>query len=209
MKGALIAWSVALGWALGLGCSRAEPSDSERCSAATVGAPIDPVLLAFLSRARAAHHLADDRESQGDLGAAVAALAALVTGPLPKAAAPGSGAPEVREVLADTRARLADLRSRLGAFDEALADVQAGLQSAREATYFRGHLLETEGLVEERRAQALEASHAGGAAAARERAIGLLEQAMAVQSAVLENSAPKPANAVDPSGSAGPKASAP
>ncbi len=195
MKCAWAACRVALGCALVLGCNRAAPSDSERCSAQAAGAPIDPVLLAFLSRARAAHHLADAHESEGDLAAAVSPLAELVTGPRPKAPAPGGLAPEVREVLADTRARLADLRSRLGAFDQAVADVEAGLENARDATYFRGHLLETEGLVEERRAKALEATHAGGVEAAKQRAIVLLEQAMAIQSVVLENSAPPPVDA--------------
>jgi hypothetical protein len=146
---------------------------------------VDPILLAFLSRARAAHHLADDLEGGGDLAASAAPLERLVQGPLPRV---GSAelAPEVREVLADTYARLADLHSRQGEFDRALADVQLGLGHAREPNYFQGHLLETEGLVEERHAKALETSDKSAAAAIRKRAIELLERAMAVQSGVIE-----------------------
>ena len=183
-------------------CSRAEPS-SARCAQEDAGTPVDPLLLAFLSRARAAHHLADDHEAAGDLNAALQPLAQLVLGPLPHASSAELD-PEVREVLADTRARLADLRSRLGAYDPAISDVQAGLEQAREPNYFRGHLLETEGLVEERRAKALETSDPSASAAARQRAIALLEQAMSVQSGVIENAAGKPSSPSIPAASAAP-----
>jgi hypothetical protein len=189
-------------------CKREDVGSSERCSALDAGTPVDPLLLAFLSRARAAHHLADEHETAGDLAAAVTPLAELTSGPLPH----GNGAalaPEVREVLADTRARLADLRSRSGAFEPALADIRAGLEVASESNYFRGHLLETEGLVEERHSKALEIKDPGAAAAARARAIGLLEQAMAMQARVIDNAAP-PASSVDnPAASAAPAVSAP
>jgi tetratricopeptide (TPR) repeat protein len=201
MRRAPHALTIALALSSALGCNRAEPSESERCMAQDAGAPIDPLLLAFLSRARAAHHLADDHENAGDLGAAIAPLAALVGGPLPAPAA-STPAPEVREVLADTHARLADLRSRLGAFDQALADIQAGLDNARDPNYFRGHLLETEGLVEERRAKSLETSNPSEAAAARKLAIDRLEQAMAVQSSVLSKVPPPPVNGRNPTASA-------
>jgi hypothetical protein len=168
---------------LAASCKREEPRPSN-CVEIDAGAPVDPLLLAFLSRARAAHHVADNQESGGDLAASLAPLSSLVEGPLPKTA--GQLGPEVREVLADTRARMADLRSRLGAFEQALADVHAGLEQVPEASYFRGHLLETEGLVEERHAKALEATDPAAAAATRKRAIELLEQAMAVQSRVIE-----------------------
>jgi hypothetical protein len=183
-------------------CKREGPESGERCSAVDAGTPIDPTLLAFLSRARAAHHIADDREAAGDLSAAVAPLASLTAGPVPH-----EGqllAPEVREVLADTRARLADLRSRQGAFELAIADIRAGLESASEPNYFRGHLLETEGLVEERQAKALDSKDPSAAAAARARAIGLLEQAMAVQAGVIASAAPPGSSAPDPAGSAVP-----
>ncbi|MEI9950879.1 MAG: hypothetical protein WDO74_18365 [Pseudomonadota bacterium] len=171
-------------------CSKAEPSPLASCPALDAGSPVDPILLAFLSRARAAHHLADDLEAGGDLSASAAPLERLVAGPVPRGSS-AELAPEVREVLADSYARLADLHSRQGAFERALQDVQVGLSHAREPNYFRGHLLETEGLVEERHAQVLETSDKAAAAALRKRAIGLLEQAMEVQSGVIER-APHP-----------------
>jgi hypothetical protein len=169
-------------------CSRREPLATERCPPSEAGAPVDPLLLAFLSRARSAHHVADDFESAGDLSAAAAPLSALVAGPFPHSSGPELP-PEVREVLADTLARLADFHSRTGAFEQALADVRAGLERAGGPNYFQGHLLETEGLVEERRAKALTTRDPAAAADARKRAIGLLEQAMSVQSAVIEQRA--------------------
>jgi len=177
------AWLLAL--LLGVAsCARREPAP-QRCAELDAGSPVDPLLLSFLSRARSAHHLADAHEAEGDLSAAITPLEGLVVGPLPRA---GNDelAPEVREVLADTRARLADLRSRQGSFEAALADAHLGLELARDPNYFRGHLLETEGLVEERHAKSLEARDPAAAAALRKRAIGLLEQAMSVQSGVIE-----------------------
>ena len=184
------------------GCSRAlsEREQPARCSELDAGSPVDPLLLAFLSRARAAHHLADDHETDADLSAAITPLAGLVSGPVPRSR-DGALAPEVREVLADTRARLADLRSRQGAFEPALADVRAGLELIGEPNYFKGHLLETEGLVEERHAKALEASDAARAATLRKRAIDLLEQAMAVQSEVIQKSPSTRAGSEFPAGS--------
>jgi hypothetical protein len=187
-------------------CSRSEPSPLPSCPGLDAGLPVDPILLAFLSRARAAHHLADDLESGGDLTASAAPLERLVSGPLPRVSG-AELAPEVREVLADTYARLSDLHSRQGAFERALAEAKLGLGHAREPSYFRGHLLETEGLVEERHAKALERDgDQAGAAAIRKRAIELLEQAMAVQSGVIERA---PRAKADPSaGTPTPAASA-
>jgi hypothetical protein len=199
--GALIVCCLALA-----ACKREAVGSAERCSALDAGTPVDPLLLAFLSRARAAHHIADEQENAGDLAAAITPLAELTSGPLPHG--PNAQlAPEVREVLADTHARLADLRSRLGAFELALADVQAGLEHANEPNYFRGHLLETEGLVEERHAKALETKDPSAAAAARTHAIGLLEQAMAVQAQVIDTAAPAAPSANNPAASAAPAAS--
>jgi hypothetical protein len=181
-------------------CSRRAVPPDQRCAAVDAGSPVDPLLLAFLSRARAAHHLADDHESFGDLAQAGSSLTSLVAGPLPRANG-AELAPEVHEVLADTLARLADLHSRLGSYEAALADVRAGLEHAREANYFRGHLLETEGLVEERRAQTLDKSDPVAAQAVRRHAIDLLEQAMAVQSGVLEATPSAAAGRSNPTGS--------
>jgi len=179
------------------GCKKSEPSAFSNCPALDAGAPVDPILLAFLSRARSAHHLADNHESDGDLAASAAPLEQLVAGPL-KGVGSATLAPEVREVLADTFARLADLHSRQGEFARARKDVQQGLEYAREPNYFRGHLLETEGLVEELHAKALEKSgdHTG-AAMTRKLAIELLERAMEVQSGVIERAPHTPSDASD------------
>ena len=159
------------------GCAKGKTCDDE-----TAAAPVDPVLMSFIGSARAAHHLADGREEQGDLGGAESALSSLLKGPLP----PKRDAAEVREVLADTRARIADLRSRRGDFEGALTDVDRGLELVPETSYFRGHLFETRGLIEERRTKALsEAGDAPGAAKARERALAAFEEAMRTQQAVI------------------------
>jgi len=159
------------------GCAkRTEPCDE-------TGTPVDPVLMSFIGSARAAHHLADGREEAGDMPGAESALRALLDGPLP----PKRDAAEVREVLADTRARLADLESRRGDFDAAAKSVDSGLGLVPESSYFRGHLFETRGLVEERRTKALTAAgDLGGAAKARERALAAFEEAMRIQQAVIQ-----------------------
>jgi tetratricopeptide (TPR) repeat protein len=128
------------------GCTRGSRAPDEQTQ------PVDAALLSFLSRARAAHHRADMLEDSLRLEQALAELGKVLGGPMP----PGGGEmPEVREVLADTRARAADLSSRLGRFEQAEADIRAGLDQSRETSYFRGHLLEVRGLVEERRARFL------------------------------------------------------
>ena len=113
---------------------------------------VDPALVAFLGRARAAHHRADLMEDRVELEPALAELAKVTEGPRSDRAADFA---EIREVLADTRARMADLESRLGRYDEAEREVEKGLGLATEVTYFRGHLFEVRGLVEERRSRAL------------------------------------------------------
>lgn len=171
--------------ALAPGCSkRAEP---EPCTEIQSGTPVEPVLLAFLSRARAAHHRADVPEQRGDLAGAIRELEALFQGPRFQA-----NAPEVREVLADTRARLADLRSRSGDYDRAETDIAEGLRLVPETSYFRGHLLEVRGLSEERRSKALaSAGDAKNAELARNRALAAFQEAMDVQTAVIERAAPR------------------
>lgn len=175
-----------LACALGLlsGCSKHH--EPERCPEVQGGTPIEPALLAFLSRARAAHHRADVPEQRGDLKVAIRELEALLSGPT----LPGNAA-EAREVLADTRARLADLRSRDGDFDRAEADVAAGLSLVPEPSYFRGHLFEVRGLAEERRSKALAgAGDSERAEAAKTRALAAFQEAMNIQAAVIERSAP-------------------
>jgi tetratricopeptide (TPR) repeat protein len=178
---ALLLAMVALCAAVAAGCAQ---KSADLCGDADA-APVDPTLLAFLSRARSAHHLADQHEQDGALEPAIGALTKLLDGPLPGGATP---APEVREVLADTRARLADFTSKLGRYDDAAAHVERGLEQAREVTYFRGHLFEVRGLVEERRAKSLrDAGDTAAAEAAKKRALDAFEQSMDIQAQVIKN----------------------
>jgi hypothetical protein len=152
-------------------------------------------LLAFLSKARSAHHLADQHEAKGDRAAALRALEGLTSG-----AAPPGNAPEVDEVLADTRARSADLLSQAGRFDQADAELTQGLTHAKTPTYFRGHLFEVRGLVEERREKALRATGRGQEAdQAHARSLDAYEAAMKIQAEVI-------GSAVAPGPSAAPRA---
>jgi len=175
--------------ALPLGaCSKRESDDcgpSERV--------VDPVLLAFLSQARSAHHLADEREAKDDVAGALRALQTLTEN-----AKPPGDAPEVDEVLADTRARIADLMSRSGRFDQAEEEIDAGLENAKAPSYFRGHLFEVRGQIEERRVKALRGTGRGQEAdQARDRSLGAYEEAMKIQAEVIRAAAP--------AGSASPK----
>ena len=137
---------------------------------------VNPVMHAFLSKARSAHHLADLAEASHDRKKAIDALTEVTEGLRPPVT------PEVAEVLADTYARLADLRSQEGDTDGALLDIDRGLALATEPSNFRGHLFEMRGVVEERHGKALEKrGDMPGAAAANERAKEAFEQAIDVQ----------------------------
>lgn len=212
MSARSLAWPRALALIIALGAvgcaerNESKPSPAaSACSCPPVSAPVvDPTLLAFLSKARVAHHEADLAEQANDRSKAIQALSQLVTGPMPGGAAPS---PEVAEVVADTRARLADLRSATGDFDAALRDVDEGLALAREETHFRGHLFEVRGVVEERRSKALtEKGDAPGAEAARKEALAAFEKAIEIQDSVIAK-ALEPAGGGAPSerGDAGPR----
>ncbi|HWP09723.1 MAG TPA: hypothetical protein VNN72_28470 [Polyangiaceae bacterium] len=165
-------------------CSKARP---DPCADGDAGEPVGPALLAFLSRSRSAHHRADAREEHQEWSGAETELEAIIEGPKP--ACPDAA--EVREVLADTYARLADLRSRHADFTAALADIERGVALVPDTSYFRGHLFEVRGLVEERSAKALAArGDAVGAAAAQERALAAFQEAMRIQSDVIERTSP-------------------
>ncbi len=173
---------VALGLELAA-CDKREPSD---CGPS--GRVVDPVLLAFLSQARSAHHLADQHENASDVEGALRALDTLTRSPRP----PGS-APEVSEVLADTHARRADLLSRASRFEQATEAIDAGLTNAAAPTYFRGHLFEVRGLVEERREKALrEAGRGPEADQARALSLSAYEEAMKIQADVIQRASPAP-----------------
>jgi len=168
-----------------VGCRKSAP---DPCADAEGGAPVGPALLAFLSHSRSAHHRADVLEERNDAKGAEAELDAVIHGPKP--ACPGAA--EVREVLADTSARLADLASRHGDFAAALAHVEQGLGLVPEQSYFRGHLFEVRGLVEERQSKALAGQgDAAGATRAADRALAAFQEAMRIQSEVIEKAAPR------------------
>lgn len=146
-------------------------------------AVVDVDLLAFLSMARARHHEANLDESGGDLDGAIQALSMLVAAPRPH---PDEKVPEVEEVLADTYARMADLRLRKGDVEGASKDVQSGLEHASSPTYFRGHLLEVGGIVEETRtAEFADAGKSDEAARSKAHAKELLREAVDIQEHVI------------------------
>lgn len=175
---------------LAIGCAEkpAPPGQPPLCSCAPGEPVVDPALLAFLSKARAAHHQADLAEDAKDTRRAVAVLEQLVFGPRPSF---GKLPPEVSEVIADTRARLADLRSRDGDIKGALRDIDEGLGLAAAPTHFRGHLFEVKGIVLERRIEALKESGDGvGAERARVEAIDAFNEAIEIQNKVIESALP-------------------
>ena len=166
-------------------CSRAPSASDSDCWCKDSGPLVSPALVAFLSRARSSHHIADQHEKRDDVAGAVQELEALLRAPRPgRAQAPV----EVREVLADTHARLADLMSRQHKHDRAAAQVREGLKFAPETSYFRGHLFEVLGIVEERRSAALAAAgQTAEAEQARQRAIAALEEAVEIQDTVIRS----------------------
>jgi hypothetical protein len=170
---------VAAGMAVALaGCGRKSESVSG-CPSASA-APLDTTVMAFLSAARALHHEADVKDQAGDGAGAIAALEKLVALPEPHAS-------EVDEVLADAYARLAEMRLQGRDWEGADRDVRAGLAHAPDPTYFRGHLLEVAGRIEEGRSgAAADAGRRDEAARARARSVDLLEQAVRVQEQVIE-----------------------
>jgi hypothetical protein len=170
-----------VGGAALLGCRGDATAVSGCPSAESTAPPIDEAVMAFLSAARALHHEADLQERSGDSAGAIATLERLVALPAPPRAV------EVDEVLGDARARMAELRLSRGDVEGASRDVHAGLERAQSPTYFRGHLLEVDGIVEEKRASALaDAGRPEEAARARTLAVGLLEEAVHMQEGVIE-----------------------
>lgn len=167
------------------GCAKKEAGGTAPCTCASTAGVVDQALVAFLSKARAAHLRADVLEEKDPAGA-LSSLEGVVTGPVPKAA------PEAREVLADTRARLAELRTRAGAFDDARREVEQGLALVPETSYFRGHLFEVLGFVEEKQAEArAKAGDPMGAEAARKRAVEASEKAVLIQDEVIRHALEK------------------
>ena len=143
--------------------------------------PVDQVLMAWLSKARTLHHLADVAEDEGNLEQAIGSLEQLAGGTMPSARHP-----EVAEVMADTFARLGELRARRGAYQRAEQDIASGLRYAPGPTYFRGHLLEVRGLVYDKEGRELEkAGKLADAKRAREKAVEASLEAVRIQNEVI------------------------
>ncbi len=176
----VVALLVAVGLVgLTVACGKGNPRGDD-------GAPIDVETMAYLSEARSLHHQAGIKEDTGDFPGAIAAMARLTAAQRPH---PERKVPEVEEVLADAFARKAELELRAGNTNDALATVQQGLPHAESPTFFRGHLLEVQGLVEKARGAAFaDAGKPNEAKAARERAIRLLDEAVKVQEGVVNAS---------------------
>lgn len=159
----------------------ARPASAPAACACEDEPVVDPPLLAFLSLARAAHHEADLAMEQGDRAKAVTALTRVTS-----AAWTGKKPPELVEVTADTFARIADLESEAGKFDEASRAVDAGLALATEPTHYRGRLFELRGVVEQRREKALkDKGDKEGAAKAHQIALDAFAQAIDIQDDVI------------------------
>jgi len=176
----LILVALAVTGVLAVGCNRREAPEGEATQV------VDTELMAFLSEARALHHQANMKEEANDLAGAAGAMSRLVTARRPHE---GKTMPEVEEVLADAYARLAELHLRQNALSPAAEAIAAGLTHAPRPTYFRGRLLEVQGLVEEARAAALaDAGKPAEAVRAREKAIELLEEVVRIQDQVIQRS---------------------
>ena len=108
-------------------------------------------------------------------------MSTIVDGPIPAVT------PEVAEVLADAYARRAGLLARVERFDDASFDIERGLGFAQDVSYFRGHLYEVLGNVEEARAGALaaEGDERGGEVAAGD-ALDAYEEAIEIQDEVIQ-----------------------
>jgi hypothetical protein len=147
-------------------------------------ATVDVALVAFLSKARAIHAQADLAEAEADAARAVALLGDLARAPAPGGEKPG---PEIREVLADTLARVAELEAQRGRFDAGRAAIRRGLELATERTHYRGRLHEVLGALEKRAFDDLRSRGDEEAAlAAKARSAAALREAVAIQEDVIE-----------------------
>ena len=174
---------------LAAACSRSQeatPTASRRLTAPKTedgGAAVDVETMAFLSEARALHHEANVKEEADDVRGAAAIVHRIVDARRPH---PGTRIPEIEEVLADAWARIGELELRAGDPARAAAATREGLAHAQSPSYFRGHLLEVQGIAEETRASMLaDAGDKPGAAKARAAAMALLEEAVTVQDRVI------------------------
>jgi tetratricopeptide (TPR) repeat protein len=172
LSAAAVAAGIALACAQKSGPTQESPPDDA----------VDTELVAYLSRARALHHEANIKEEMGDHDGAIASMDRLTSLKFSRA-----GAPEVEEVLADAFARRAEIELSSGKLEDAKTSLAKGLDHAHEPTYFRGHLVEVSGLVDEALAKKLaDAGRADEAKKTQERALTELEEAISIQDKVLK-----------------------
>lgn len=181
-----LAFAAVLALATAYGCSRSNGTEPPPRVALDAGTPVDLEVMAFLSEARSLHHEANLHEAARDDRAALASLDKLTKAPRPH---PEKTIPEIEEVLADTYARIAEIRLRDGDTTGAAKDVEEGTKHAKDDSYFKGHLLEVGGIVQEARAAELtDAGKTADADDAKKRALALLHQAVEVQDKVIRAS---------------------
>ncbi|PIE05943.1 MAG: hypothetical protein CSA75_02140 [Sorangium cellulosum] len=163
-----------------MGCNNSTPEPPCECVQSLTA--VDAPLMAFLSKTRAAHHQADQREESGDIAGAIRALESITSTQLGRTAS----RPEAKEVLADTQARLADLQGQLGNYEDAEKSVSQGLKLAPRDSFFEGHLYEMRGVNEERRSKALaELGDKVGAEAAKQKALSAFDKVIDIQERVI------------------------
>jgi tetratricopeptide (TPR) repeat protein len=161
------------------GCARETANERPSANCPPSEQVVDQRLLAWLSKARTLHHLADMSEADGAIDRAIASLEQLAGAEAPQT-------PEADEVLADTYARLAELRVRQGDLERAERDVDEGLRHAPGPTYFHGHLLEVRGLVFEKLSESLgQAGKRAEAEEARQKAIRASLEAVRLQDEII------------------------
>jgi hypothetical protein len=84
---------------------------------------------------------------------------------------------------------VADIESQAEDFETAVQSISKALPWVPEPSYFRGHLYEVLGLIEERRARALtRAGNTAAAELAKNRALTAFEQSMTIQAEVIRSS---------------------
>lgn len=179
---ALVAMAMVLALALAA-CAKSRTEGTAAGAGSTSAQPVDDALMAYLSEARALHHMADVQEDRGELTAALKTMDRLVAARRPGAT------PEVDEVLADAHARRAEIAIKLKDLGAAEESIRRGLELAKAPSYFRGHLLEVFGLLEQARSKALaEAGKHDEAKAAQTRALDRLDEAVRMQELVISRS---------------------
>jgi hypothetical protein len=141
------------------------------------GDAIDQELMIALGQAKNFHHKAKVYMTDGNLGAATAAVRQILSLAFPR------GAPEADDVRNDARALLAKLLVSQGQIDEASRTIDEGLAQSQRESFFVANLYTVQGEIHEARAAAFAAAgEASKAAATEERraAIGSYDRSIQI-----------------------------